>query len=119
MTWISTTRFLHTENASTFFLPYLRRSRAVLPTGEGKLRDLKNRGRGMRGLGLLEKNAGIHGLAGARYGLEIKFASRDLNEHEGLIGIEALQHVSGRAQVVNAQLAGITQNKVVDPALRL
>src|SRR5258708_38325415 len=31
MTWISTTRFLHTENASTFFLPYLRRSRAVLP----------------------------------------------------------------------------------------
>src|SRR6266567_4152514 len=31
MTWNSTTRFLHTENASTFFFLHLRRSRAVPP----------------------------------------------------------------------------------------
>ena len=63
--------------------------------------------------------AGINGLATARDCLEVQLVSRDLYQHEALVTIKTFHSLPGLAKVMRHQLAGITQDKVVDIVFRL
>ena len=63
--------------------------------------------------------AGINGFATARDCLEIQLVSRDLHQHEALVGIKTFHSLPGLAKVMRHQLAGIAEHKVVDIIFRL
>lgn len=63
--------------------------------------------------------AGIYGLTAARNRLEIEFVPGNLHQHKTLVCIKTFYPLAGFAKIMRHQLAGITQNKVVDIIFRL
>src|SRR5215471_10422970 len=64
-------------------------------------------------------HAGIHGLAGARAGLEIQVVAGDLDQRERLILIEVRRGHVGRMRIAAPQLSARSIDEVGDPFLRL